>query len=102
MDKVLSQGEATDFFCDEFRNPVYVHDVVDMVCNLLVLSTQGTMQHVLNAGGPQRLSRAHMARLVALGRGYDVALVKSVPAAYMVLCSTTFLPPQCEFVKKYG
>lgn len=91
MDKVLSQGETTDFFCDEYRNPVYVHDVVDMVCRLLMLSTEGTMQHVFNAGGPQRLSRADMARVVAVGRGYDVALVRSVPAASMVPCSTKLL-----------
>ena len=95
MDGVLSAGEATDFFCDEYRNPVYVHDVVVMVRSLLDLATfqGGTMRHVFNAGGPQRLSRADMARLLAVGRGYDVALIKAVPATSMVLHS---LPPPSE------
>ena len=65
---------------------MYVYDVVAMVLSLLNLAAQSdSMKHVFNAGGPQRLSRTDMARLVAVGRGYDLALVKAVPAASMVI-----------------
>lgn len=34
MDSVLSQGQQVQFFNDEFRCPVYVKDMVDVVLSL--------------------------------------------------------------------
>jgi dTDP-4-dehydrorhamnose reductase len=34
MDGVLSQGQQVEFFNDEFRCPVYVKDMVDVVLSL--------------------------------------------------------------------
>lgn len=82
MDKVLAAGTATDFFADEFRCPVFVLDIV-LVVEALVARWQGgeRMQHVLNVGGPDRLSRADMARAMARARHYSEELVNPVPAS---------------------
>lgn len=34
MDGVLSQGQQVEFFNDEFRCPVYVKDMVDVILSL--------------------------------------------------------------------
>lgn len=39
------------------------------------------MQLLLNAGGPDRVSRVQMAEAVAQFRGYDTSLIKSVSAS---------------------
>lgn len=39
------------------------------------------MQLLLNAGGPDRVSRVQMAEAVARFRGYDTSLIKSVSAS---------------------
>lgn len=39
------------------------------------------MQLLLNAGGPDRVSRVQMAEAVAQVRGYDTSLIKPVSAS---------------------
>lgn len=39
------------------------------------------MQLLLNAGGPDRVSRLQMAEAVAQFRGYDTSIIKSVSAS---------------------
>ncbi|KAG0593959.1 hypothetical protein M758_UG035400 [Ceratodon purpureus] len=81
IDGVLSSGEGADFFDDEYRCPVFVKDVVQVIKLLMEKSFAGTntpMHLVLNVGGPDRLSRAAMAETVAHVRGYDEALVRKV------------------------
>jgi dTDP-4-dehydrorhamnose reductase len=34
MDDVLSKGQQVDFFNDEYRCPVYVKDMVDVILSL--------------------------------------------------------------------
>jgi len=48
---------------------------------LLLLSDDKQMRLVLNAGGPERLSRVQMAQMVAEVRGYDLSLIKHVSAS---------------------
>ncbi|CAN1308660.1 Methionine adenosyltransferase 2 subunit beta [Linum perenne] len=83
MDGVLSKGEAVDFFHDEFRCPVYVKDVVTVILSLMNrrVSEGKQMQLLLNLGGPDRVSRVEMAAAVALVRGHDTCLIKSVSAS---------------------
>lgn len=79
IDGVLSSGAGADFFEDEYRCPVFVKDVVQVIKLLMETSFTGTknpMHLVLNVGGPDRLSRAAMAETVAHVRGYDKALVR--------------------------
>ncbi|GAQ82491.1 Rossmann-fold NAD(P)-binding domain-containing protein [Klebsormidium nitens] len=83
MDGVLSSGQETSFFEDEFRNPVYVGDVVAAIAKLAESAEQDYPypHRVFNLGGPERLSRVDMALAVARERGYSEQLVKPVPAA---------------------
>ena len=80
IDGVLSGGAVGEFFDDEFRNPVYVKDVVHVIELLIAKNTRELqpMHLLLNLGGPTRVSRADMADTVADVRGYDKALVKRV------------------------
>ncbi|GJZ11020.1 NAD(P)-binding Rossmann-fold superfamily protein [Tanacetum coccineum] len=83
MDSVLAKGQQTDFFHDEFRCPVYVKDVVNIIQILSnrCISDGKKMQLLLNVGGPDRLSRVQMAEVVARVRGYDASLIKQVSAS---------------------
>ncbi|XP_054784868.1 uncharacterized protein LOC129291502 isoform X3 [Prosopis cineraria] len=97
LDGVLAKGEKVNFFHDEFRCPIYVKDLVTIILALtsqwisvqfkklrhlssmfmkmafLILSAENKqMQLVLNAGGPDRISRVQMAEAVAQYRGLIV------------------------------
>ena len=67
QEKSVKEGNPTTFFNDEFRSPVFVDDIVDIVKRLLDLGL-GTksgpsppLGTTLNMGGPERLSRVDMA-----------------------------------------
>ncbi|KFK30633.1 hypothetical protein AALP_AA6G007300 [Arabis alpina] len=84
MDSVLKKGDDVEFFHDEYRCPIYVNDLVSIVLNLIdrwVLSDDKQMRLVLNAGGPDRLSRVQMAEMVAEVRGHDPSSIKHVSAS---------------------
>ncbi|VAI51894.1 unnamed protein product [Triticum turgidum subsp. durum] len=83
MNSVLSQGQQVDFFNDEYRCPVYVKDMVDVILSLIKswLSDGKKVQVLLNVGGPDRVSRLQMAESVAEVRGYSKSIIKSVPAS---------------------
>ncbi|KAL5565580.1 hypothetical protein UlMin_028744 [Ulmus minor] len=83
IDGVLSNGNAVEFFHDEFRCPVYVKDVVATILALSKkwISEGKQIQMLLNVGGPDRVSRAQMAETVADVRGYNKSLIKSVSAS---------------------
>ncbi|KAH7429580.1 hypothetical protein KP509_09G057100 [Ceratopteris richardii] len=83
MMEVLRSGKGADFFMDEFRSPVFVKDIVRMVEVLAKkkIDKEPTMQLLLNAGGPQRLSRAEMAEIVAEVGGFDKSLIRHIRAA---------------------
>ncbi|KAG5410515.1 hypothetical protein IGI04_006834 [Brassica rapa subsp. trilocularis] len=84
MDSVLQKGDTVDFFHDEYRCPIYVTDIVIIILRLIdrwVLSDDKQMRLVLNAGGPDRLSRVQMAEVVAQVRGHDLSLIKHVSAS---------------------
>ncbi|KAL4426244.1 hypothetical protein ABPG77_009859 [Micractinium sp. CCAP 211/92] len=75
----LGKGEPVDFYEDEWRSPVRVRDVVRVV-QTLIARQAGLRHRLFNMGGPERLSRADMARAVAKAHGLDAALVRAVPA----------------------
>ncbi|CAN0824740.1 Methionine adenosyltransferase 2 subunit beta [Linum grandiflorum] len=83
MDGVLSKGEPVEFFHDEFRCPVYVKDVVNVILALINqrVSEGKQIQLLLNLGGPDRLSRVEMAEVVADVIGHDTCLIKRVSAS---------------------
>ncbi|GJP44681.1 hypothetical protein CLOM_g4044 [Closterium sp. NIES-68] len=67
----LASGQPESFFDDEYRCPIYVHDYPRIVRALMDRHALGhRFALTLNAGGPDRLSRADMAAVVARIRGY--------------------------------
>ncbi|CAI5460066.1 unnamed protein product [Closterium sp. Yama58-4] len=69
----LASGQPESFFDDEYRCPIYVHDYSRIVRALMHRHAQGQrVALTLNVGGPDRLSRADMAAVVARVRGYLV------------------------------
>ncbi|HOJ60706.1 MAG TPA: SDR family oxidoreductase [bacterium] len=78
MDQALSQGEPLRLFTDEYRTPVYVHDVVAAVASLVERIGQHRIYHV---GGPERMSRLEIGRRLAAFRGYDPSLLRPVTQA---------------------
>lgn len=83
IDGVLSKGNTSEFFHDEFRCPVYVKDVVAAILALSKrwISDGKQTKLLLNVGGPDRVSRLQMAETVADIRGYNPSLIKSVSAS---------------------
>uniref|UniRef100_A0A0D6QR03 RmlD-like substrate binding domain-containing protein n=1 Tax=Araucaria cunninghamii TaxID=56994 RepID=A0A0D6QR03_ARACU len=83
IDGVLSSAKEVQFFHDEFRCPVFVKDVVNVIESLIRKWNSGDecIQTLLNVGGPDRVSRVQMAKVVADLRGYDNSRIKSVSAA---------------------
>ncbi|XP_021748638.1 methionine adenosyltransferase 2 subunit beta [Chenopodium quinoa] len=83
IDDILSKGNKVDFFYDEFRSPVFINDVVGAVIALTKkwVIDGIPMQLILNLGGPERVSRAQMAKVVAEIRGYDASLINLMSAS---------------------
>ncbi|GLC50559.1 hypothetical protein PLESTB_000393200 [Pleodorina starrii] len=93
-------AQPTTFFDDEWRSPVYVRDLERLVGRLITTAAEaaagearaagagpggpadGPWRHrVFNAGGPERLSRADMARQVADALGCGHGAIASASAA---------------------
>ncbi|UPR03282.1 RmlD substrate binding domain-containing protein [Chloropicon primus] len=77
MDEALGAGEKVDFFGNEFRSPVYVMDIVKLVRIIIARIENGVtaparVANIYNLGGPERLSRADMAKALCTHRGYGI------------------------------
>lgn len=59
---------------------MYVFDIVN-VCKALMAAGGAQQQRTFNMGGPERLSRADMGRIVARVRGHPAENVREVPSA---------------------
>ncbi|XP_057454545.1 uncharacterized protein LOC130746053 [Lotus japonicus] len=83
IDGALAKREKVEFFHDEFRCPIYVKDLITIILALTNqwISERKQMQLLLNAGGPDRVSRVQMAEAVAQFRGHETSLIKSVSAS---------------------
>lgn len=89
IDRVLRAQEPTTFFSDEYRNPIHVQDICNIVQRLISrerdLLSEREMgqghQETFNMGGPERLSRVDMAMIIADIRGYNKDCILSVKSA---------------------
>ena len=67
----LARGVPCDLFVDEWRSPVHVDDVARAVWELAALEVAGTW----HLGGPRRLSRFELGRLLCGMHGFDSSLL---------------------------
>lgn len=65
VQQCLEKRQPTTFFTDEWRNPVYVGDIVDACAYFAGKTGEGQRQETFNCGGPDRLSRFDMAMTIA-------------------------------------
>lgn len=56
------------------------------------------MKLLLNAGGPDRVSRVQMAEAVAHVRGYDTSLIKQVSASSVSIYEALILRSNCLII----
>lgn len=74
MRKRFLAGEIVPLFFDEFRTPIFVHDIAEAVFEISAnLSCNERLYHL---GGPERISRVEFGRLVAEAFGYDPRLIE--------------------------
>ena len=86
LDQALgAEGAEFGAFRNEFRSPVYVRDIVTLCATLADRVARGEGiappaegPRVFNLGGPERLSRADMARMLCARRGYPERRVVEV------------------------
>lgn len=68
----LEAGHPVTLYADEWRTPVHVDDVARAVWDLAARDVSGTF----HLGGPDRLSRVELGRLLCQGHGFDPALIR--------------------------
>lgn len=73
MRRTLAGGAPLTLFEDEFRTPASTPCIADAVARLLALETPVVLYH---AGGPERLSRLDLGRILCEAEGYDPALLR--------------------------
>lgn len=82
LENALRLQQPTKLFHDEYRNPIYVGDIVRVVGWLVESRDAAALRHCcLNMGGPDRLSRVGMARAVAAHCGLDTGCIEEVASA---------------------
>lgn len=83
VESALREGRPTKFLVDEFRSPVYVKDICNVISHLIKLLPDAPPHHTYNLGGEQRMSRVDMARAVAAHCGYTEKSVETIKSAAM-------------------
>ena len=72
----LKDGQSVELFSNEYRSLIHVNDLCDAV---LEMSRRTEFNGVLNAGGPERISRYEFGVKAARIFGFDIELVKPAP-----------------------
>ncbi|MFH9725769.1 SDR family oxidoreductase [Streptomyces sp. NPDC017254] len=75
----LARGETVEAPDDQWTTPVLVEDVAAVTS--MLLAQPGALPPVLHLGGPDRVSRAEWARVIAASLGVSPELVRAVPRA---------------------
>ena len=74
LQESLAAGEAVKLFTDEYRSPVYLEDVID----LLDQAIPGNSPGVFNIAGPEKISRYDFGHRFAEALGYNPACITPV------------------------
>eukprot|EP01024_Parvocaulis_polyphysoides_P064443 TRINITY_DN7494_c0_g1_i1.p2 TRINITY_DN7494_c0_g1~~TRINITY_DN7494_c0_g1_i1.p2 ORF type:complete len:261 (-),score=21.47 TRINITY_DN7494_c0_g1_i1:267-932(-) len=77
IDSNLKEKKSTMFFNDEYRCPIFVQDFAMLMQRIIF---QNGPVGLYNFGGPDRLSRVDMAKLVAEHQGYSTEAIVSMSA----------------------
>ncbi len=64
--------QPVSLYVDEWRSPVFVDDVVRAVWDLVSLDVHG----IYHIGGPERMTRLELGRVLCAGYGFDASLIK--------------------------
>lgn len=83
VEDALRSGRPTKFLDDEFRSPVYVKDICNVISYLTKNLARPPPHHTYNLGGPKRMSRVDMARAVAAHMGYPDKAIEVISSAQM-------------------
>lgn len=68
---LLARGRPCALYVDEWRSPVFVDDVVRAAWDLVSLDVHG----IYHLGGPERMTRLQLGRLLCAGYRFDPALI---------------------------
>jgi dTDP-4-dehydrorhamnose reductase len=71
----LMRGQVLTSYADEWRSPVHVDDVARACWDLVSTAVGGTF----HCGGPDRLSRVEIARIVCRMFKFDASLIRETP-----------------------
>jgi len=75
MIESLLKGQELTLFEDEYRTPLLVDDLTEMMMSAACISS-GEIPRIINAGGSQKLNRVEMGRVLCEELGADPALIK--------------------------
>mmetsp|Transcript_22484 Transcript_22484/g.31275 ORF Transcript_22484/g.31275 Transcript_22484/m.31275 type:complete len:314 (+) Transcript_22484:102-1043(+) len=82
MEGALRGPDPIDFFHDEWRSPIFVHDIVKIITLLSAhIEDYPFSSRVYNMGGPERLSRVDMATKLATLKKFDLSKIQSVSSS---------------------
>ncbi len=71
----LKSEREVKLFSDQFRSPLYVKDAARMIGELIEKNIKG---EIINFGGPERLSRFELGKILCEEAGYNKSLLKEI------------------------
>lgn len=77
MVDTLAGGRSLTLFEDELRTPVFVEDL----CRAMIAMVRRRQRGLWHAGGPERLSRVEIGRVVCRAFSFDESLIRAVRLA---------------------
>jgi dTDP-4-dehydrorhamnose reductase len=95
--KDLRTGETkTEYFYDEYRCPIFVHDL----CNMLLALADIDSPRILHMAGSECMSRLEFARRLAVAFGFDETQVRTMSQKESCLKRPLFLFMDSELTQK--
>jgi dTDP-4-dehydrorhamnose reductase len=84
--KNLTENKPTSYFFDEYRNPISVFDIIQVVHIFIQKQKQFRPMkgETFNLGGPERLSRVDMARIVCDVCKFNKELIQPVSSSSII------------------
>ena len=87
----LSKGQSVRLFTDEYRNPIHVNNLCEIV---IEFAQRDDLQGLYHVCGPERLSRFEFGKRVAITLGFDETLIE--PTFAKDIPSKDIRPKDCS------